>query len=82
MMVGFENKLACEGIVGDGCGGGRIFYIDTQILYAHDPITNENIKLLQQIKDAKAISKEACIITIECETTTIKFDLSKMLMIV
>lgn len=78
MIAGFEDKLHCEGIVGDGCGGGRMFYIDENTLYAHDPITKENFKLLEGIEDAKSISKKACIVTVECESETVKFDLSKM----
>jgi len=76
MIAGFEDKLACEGIVGDGCGGDRIFFIDANTLYAHDPLTNENIKLLDEVMDARAISKSACIITIECKSKSIRFDLS------
>ncbi|MCW8837754.1 MAG: thiamine biosynthesis protein ThiF [Thiovulaceae bacterium] len=78
MIAGFEDKLHCEGVIGDGCGGGRLFYIDADTLYAYDPLTNEKIKLLDSILDANSISKKACIITIECENETIKFDLSKM----
>lgn len=78
MIAGFEDKIHCEGIVGDGCGGGRIFFMDTNTLYAHDPVINENIKLLDEVKNAKSISKKACVITIECEDEVIRFDLSKM----
>lgn len=76
MIAGFEDKLHCEGIVGDGCGGGRVFYIDDNTLYAHDPLTKENINLLDGLIDAKSVSKQACIVTIECEKETVKFDLS------
>ncbi len=72
------NPLACEGIIGDGCGGGRIFYVEDETLYAHDPISKENMTLLKNIKKAKKISKAKCIITIECEDETIELDLSKM----
>jgi len=78
MIAGFENKLHCEGIVGDGCGGGRIFFIESDTLYAHDPMTKENIKLLDNVLDAKSISKKACILTITCDNRVIQFDLSKM----
>jgi len=81
MMAGFKDKLHVEGIVGDGCGGGRIFYIDSSALHVHDPLTKENIQLLSEIKDAKKISKKACIVTIECEFEVINFDLSKMMRI-
>ncbi|MDQ1264663.1 MAG: hypothetical protein QG559_1664 [Campylobacterota bacterium] len=73
-----DNPLACEGIIGDGCGGGRWFFVEDETLYAHDPLSKENRMLLQNIKKAKKISKSKCIITIECEDETIEFDLSKM----
>jgi hypothetical protein len=80
MIHGFdlESPLVCEGIMGDGCGGGRIFFIEDETLYANDPVTRENIVLLQNIKGAKKISKSACIITVECEDENIKFNLSTM----
>ncbi|MFA5233187.1 MAG: thiamine biosynthesis protein ThiF [Sulfurimonas sp.] len=80
MTHGFdlESSLVCEGIMGDGCGGGRIFFIEDETLYANDPVTRENIVLLQNIKGAKKISKSSCIITIECEDGNIKFNLSTM----
>lgn len=73
-----SDPLVCEGIIGDGCGGGRIFFIEDETLYAHDPVSRENIVLLQNIKGAKKISKSSCIITIECEDKNIKFNLSTM----
>ncbi len=73
-----NNPLVCEGVVGDGCGGGRIFFIQDTTLYAHDPLSKESIVLLEDIKGAKRISKSACVITIECENEKIEFNLSKM----
>lgn len=80
MIHGFdlESPFVCEGIMGDGCGGGRIFFIEDETLYANDPVSRENIVLLQNIKGAKKISKSACIITVECEDENIKFNLSTM----
>lgn len=80
MINGFDLKdpLVCEGIVGDGCGGGRLFFIEDETLYAHDPLSKENRELLTNIKKAKNISKKGCIITIECEEQKIEFDLSKV----
>ncbi|MBW6488106.1 thiamine biosynthesis protein ThiF [Sulfurimonas sp.] len=72
------NPLVCKGIVGDGCGGGRIFFIKDETLYAHDPLSKESRILLQGIKKAQKISKSACVITIECEDENIKFNLSAM----
>jgi hypothetical protein len=77
-MVGFEDKLHCEGIVGDGCGGGRIFYIEDDALIVYDPLTKESMKLLDGIEGATSISKKSCIVTIECERDRVDFDLSLM----
>ena len=78
MIPGFSKNspLVCEGIVGDGCGGGRFFYVKEETLFAYDPLTQERIELLREVKDAKSISKKACIVTIECEEKILHFDLS------
>ena len=76
MMDG--SKISCMGIIGDGCGGGREFIIENEVLYAYDAKTNESIKLLDDIHDAKGISKKACILHIECEKEVFEFDLSLM----
>ena len=79
MIHGFKNSpLACEGIIGDGCGGGRWFFVEKEILKAYDPQTKEVMNLLADIKDAKEVSKKGCIITIKCEKELVKFDLSSM----
>lgn len=80
MMAGFDldNPLICEGIIGDGCGGGRIFMLEENSLVAFDPITEEKLILLENINDAKALSKSACIITIETKTRDICFNLSTL----
>jgi len=79
MVHGFKNNpLACEGIVGDGCGGGRWFFIEDETLKAYDPQSKEVMNLLADIKDAKEVSKSGCIITIKCEKELIKFDLSSL----
>lgn len=80
MIHGFDlnSALVCEGIVGDGCGGGRIFFIEQQTLYAHDPVSKENRILLQNINKAQKISKKRCIITIECKDEKIELDLSSI----
>lgn len=80
MNHGFDLTLplVCEGIIGDGCGGGRIFFIDGKTLFANDPQTGENTFLLDGIKNAISISKKACVISIESEEKIIKFDLSSL----
>ncbi|QOP43046.1 thiamine biosynthesis protein ThiF [Sulfurimonas sediminis] len=78
MIHGFDlsSPLVCEGIVGDGCGGGRIFYVQDEKLQTFDPVTKKSMILLENVKNAQKISKSACIITIECSDQIIKFDLS------
>jgi len=80
MIPGFskDSPLVCEGIIGDGCGGGRFFAVEDETLFAYDPLTQERIVLLREVENARKISKKACIITIECEEKSIKFDLSQL----
>ncbi len=80
MMAGFDldSPLVCEGIIGDGCGGGRLFFVEEENLQVYDPITKERMTLLEGITDAKELSKKACVLTVTCDNTIIQFDLSKM----
>jgi len=80
MTHGFDlnSALVCEGIVGDGCGGGRIFFVEEERLFAYDPLTQERIELLSDIKDAKSIAKKGCHITIQTACEQIIFDLSQL----
>lgn len=80
MMAGFnlDSPLVCEGIIGDGCGGGRIFFVEDKILQVYDPITKERMTLLEGIVDAKELSKKACVLTVTCEGEIVKFDLSAL----
>jgi len=71
-----ESPLVCEGIIGDGCGGGRIFYIKEEKLFAHDPYTKTDIELLGGLKNTTHLSKSACIISIICKDEKREFDLS------
>jgi hypothetical protein len=79
-MDGFDmdSPLVCEGIIGDGCGGGRIFHIKENALFVYDKTTQKSKPLLENIFNAKKLSKSACIITIECIDEVIRFDLSLM----
>ena len=78
MIHGFDNPLVCEGIIGDGCGGDRLFFIENGTLFVYDKQTKESVKLLDNIHMPKKIFKSGCIITIECEDEEIKFDLSAL----
>jgi len=76
--LNISGELMCEGIIGDGCGGGRFFAVEDETLFAYDPLTQERIILLREIKNAQKVSKKACIITIICENNTLNFDLSTL----
>jgi len=80
MTHGFnlESPLVCEGIIGDGCGGGRLFLVEDKTLKAYDPQTKEVFTLFEPVFDARSIVKNACIITVKCEKEEIRFDLSSM----
>ena len=73
-----ENPLVCEGIIGDGCGGGRIFYVKDAILFAYDSLTQESMVLLREIGDVKKITKKGCIITLSYKKEERLFDLSSL----
>jgi hypothetical protein len=79
-MDGFDldSPLVCEGIIGDGCGGGRIFFIEDETLQVYDPMTKERMVLLESIVGAKELYKKACIISVLCQERVITFDLSAL----
>ena len=80
MTHGFDlnSPLVCEGIIGDGCGGGRLFVVEDETLKAYDPTTKETFTLLKDISNVVNISKSACLITIVCKEEQVVFDLSSM----
>ncbi len=80
MIHGFdeESSLMCEGLIGDGCGGGWFFIIKDSELIAYNPQTEETKIFLKEIEMAKSISKKGCIVTIVCEKRDIEFDLSAL----
>ena len=57
MTHGFDlnSPLVCEGIFGDGCGGGRLFIVENETLFAYDPQTKESITLLESVLNAKLL---------------------------
>lgn len=83
MTHGFDidEALICEGIIGDGCGGGRLFMVQDEVLKAYDPLTKEYFELLSGVKNPLSISKSACILSVVCQEETIEFDLSKMIIV-
>ena len=78
MIPGFsgDDALVCEGIVGDGCGGGRLFFIEDNQLKAYDSTTEESLLLLEDIVDAKKLSKDGCLLFIDTNKKRVVFDLS------
>jgi len=80
MMDGFDlnSALVCEGIVGDGCGGGRIFYIKDEALLVYDPTTKESRVLLRDLYNVLSISKKSCIIKIIFKERELDFDLAQV----
>jgi len=80
---GFDLKssLVCEGIIGDGCGGGRLFIVENETLFAYDPMTKEKFMLLGELSSVQSISKSACIISIVLKDENLAFDLSKLALI-
>jgi hypothetical protein len=80
MIHGFDldSPLVCEGIIGDGCGGGRLFFIKENSLRAYDPQSKNEMFLLEEVYEAKQISKSGCKIFIDCMSGQMVFDLSLM----
>lgn len=74
--IDINSPLVCEGVVGDGCGGGRLFYIRDASLFAYDTYTQLAVKLCDGLEGALALEKKGCIITIFYENRSSAFDLS------
>ena len=77
MNYNLNSPLVCEGIVSDGCGGGRIFAVEDGCLVAYDPFSKQTMILERGIQQARKIVKNGCIVTVECEDGVLEFDLSK-----
>jgi len=77
-MTPGSNRLSCYGIPGDGCGGGREFFIDECKLYASDPITKTKMLLLEGIEGPESIEKQGCKIIILCKKEKLVFNLSTL----
>ena len=68
----------CVGIYGDGCGGGRVFVLYKTCVKAYDLENDEEVLLLDNLVQAKTISKDGCILSIETAANKIRFNLSTM----
>ncbi len=74
-----ENaKDFCVGEYGDGCGGGRVFILYDSYVKVYDLDNSEPMLLLQDLTQAKNISKHGCNLHIETATKNIRFNLSTM----
>ena len=72
----------CPGIIGDGCGGGRLFIADTfnNKVKAYYPEDNSMRTLLEGLNEPSGISKKGCelIIAYTMAHEVVVFDRSKM----
>lgn len=72
----------CPGIIGDGCGGGRLFIADTfnNKVKAYYPEDNSMRTLLEGLNEPSGISKKGCALFIANTNAheVVVFDLSKM----
>jgi hypothetical protein len=77
---GFDlnSPLVCEGIIGDGCGGGRVFFMKEDSLCVYDPMSKEEFVILEDMQDIQSISKSGCIITLVSASNELSFDLSTL----
>ena len=68
----------CEGIIGDGCGGGRIFFTTQDTIKVFDPVSKEVSTLIQGLSSPKNIAKDGCNLFFNCKEKKMTFDLSQM----
>ena len=80
MNHGFDlsSPLVCEGIIGDGCGGGRVFFVENATLYAYDPQSQKRMELLKGLEKVQAISKKGCVIRLDFKDKVRHFDLASV----
>ena len=81
VIVPFGATSWCEGIIGDGCGGGRIFFTCKDSLNVYDPITKELMTLLENLNEPQNISKKGCHLLFTCKLQEMIFDLSSLSLI-
>ncbi len=77
-MFDFDSPLVCKGVIGDGCGGGRVFFVENATLFIYDPLTQERHFLVSVDFPICKISKNACVIILQTEEKIYKYDLSEM----
>lgn len=68
----------CEGIIGDGCGGGRIFLTCSDCVKVYDPYTKEIFTLIENLHKPEDIAKKGCHLSFICKGEKRVFNLSTM----
>jgi hypothetical protein len=72
----------CVGIYGDGCGGGRIFIVDSynNAIKVYDPESKTVMTIIEELSEPSGISKKGCQLFIANTNAheIVVFDLSKM----
>jgi hypothetical protein len=72
----------CVGLYGDGCGGGRIFIVDSynNAIKVYDPESKTVMTLIEGLSEPSGISKKGCQLFIANTNAheIVVFDLSKM----
>ena len=75
-------QAVCAGIIGDGCGGGRLFIADTfnNKVKAYYPEDNSMMTLVEDLNEPSGITKKGCELFIANTNAheMVVFDLSKM----
>ncbi len=80
MTHGFDlsSPLVVQSIIGDGCGGDRIFFLKDATLYAYDGVSDTSLALKDGFFDVKKIEKKGCIIFLYKDNEVVEFDLSSI----
>jgi len=72
----------CVGIYGDGCGGGRIFIVDSynNAIKVYDPESKTVMTIIEELSEPSGISKKGCQLFIANTNAheIVVFDISKM----
>jgi hypothetical protein len=68
----------CEGIIGDGCGGGRFFFTCKDSINAYDPFSKSVMLLIDGLDEPQNITKKGCQLFFTCKEKKKIFDFSLM----
>ncbi len=66
------------GIIGDGCGGGRLFILELYAVKVFDFETKEIMEIYTQAEKMYSFSKKGCDLFITTDERILKFNLSMM----